>query len=164
MSGKRQPTALVKANGRKHLSRAEERQRLAREAANPTPENAKIRAPDWLSPALRGEFNELRGQLVELGIFAKLDRDTLARYLTARRMYLRAVDLVQEALDTEDAALAAKWGALQDRYFKQCRACANDLGLTISSRCRLVLPKKDEEPEEDELAEFLRRRTAEGGA
>lgn len=30
----------------------------------------------------------------------------------------------------------------QDKLFKQCRQASSDLGLTISSRCRLVIPKK----------------------
>lgn len=32
----------------------------------------------------------------------------------------------------------------QDKLFKQCRQASSDLGLTISSRCRLVIPKKDD--------------------
>nr|WP_233099829.1 phage terminase small subunit P27 family [Bacillus velezensis] len=30
----------------------------------------------------------------------------------------------------------------QDKLFKQCRQASSDLGLTISSRCKLVIPKK----------------------
>ncbi len=32
----------------------------------------------------------------------------------------------------------------QDKLFKQCRQASSDLGLTISSRCKLVIPKKDD--------------------
>ncbi|MEC0352493.1 P27 family phage terminase small subunit, partial [Bacillus subtilis] len=32
----------------------------------------------------------------------------------------------------------------QDNLFKQCRQASSDLGLTISSRCKLVIPKKDD--------------------
>ncbi|MFS1511918.1 hypothetical protein VQL36_05705 [Chengkuizengella sp. SCS-71B] len=31
----------------------------------------------------------------------------------------------------------------QDKYFSQCRAAASDLGLTISTRCKLVIPKQE---------------------
>ena len=41
------------------------------------------------------------------------------------------------------------WSRIQDRYFKQTRACANDMGLTITSRCRLVVPGAGE-PDEPE--------------
>lgn len=33
----------------------------------------------------------------------------------------------------------------QDKLFKQCRQASSDLGLTISSRCKLVIPKKDDD-------------------
>ena len=33
----------------------------------------------------------------------------------------------------------------QDKLFKQCRQTATDLGLTITSRCKIVLPKTKEE-------------------
>jgi len=36
----------------------------------------------------------------------------------------------------------------QDKLFKQCRSTAIDLGLTITSRCKLVMPKKEEKPPE----------------
>ena len=37
---------------------------------------------------------------------------------------------------------------IQDRCMKQCRQGASDFGMTVSSRCRLEVPKvKDNEPE-----------------
>ena len=42
------------------------------------------------------------------------------------------------------------------RVEKICRGCATELGMTISSRCRLVVPKA-EEPAEDPLEELRRR-------
>ena len=54
-----------------------------------------------------------------------------------------------EALDQGDQEKADGWSRIQDRYFKQARACANDMGLTVTSRCRLVVPGagEQEEPE-----------------
>lgn len=80
MPGPRQPTDLLKATGRKHLSRAEE---------------------------------------------------------------------AADALDQRDQEAAEDWSRIQDRYFKQARACANDMGLTVTSRCRLVIPE-DLRPKEDD--------------
>ena len=37
---------------------------------------------------------------------------------------------------------------LQDKAFKQCLACAKELGLTITSRCKLVIPQPPEDDEE----------------
>ena len=55
---------------------------------------------------------------------------------------------------------AGNWSALQEKYFKQARACANDLGLTITSRCRLVVPKAPERPEENPLMHLLEQQRA----
>ena len=54
-----------------------------------------------------------------------------------------------EALEQGDQEKADGWSRIQDRYFKQARACANDMGLTVTSRCRLVVPGagEQEEPE-----------------
>lgn len=43
---------------------------------------------------------------------------------------------------------------LQDRYFKQAQTAAAALGLTISSRCKLIAPVKDEEPKQNKFAKF----------
>ena len=53
---------------------------------------------------------------------------------------------------------------VQERYFKQARNCANDMGLTVSSRCRLVLPSFlpaaafAPNDGEDEFSQILRKR------
>lgn len=42
---------------------------------------------------------------------------------------------------------------LQDRYFRQCRQGAADFGLTVSSRCRLIVPKAPETPKKNKFTE-----------
>ena len=37
---------------------------------------------------------------------------------------------------------------LQDKAFKQCLACAKELGLTITSRCKLVVPPPPDDDDE----------------
>jgi P27 family predicted phage terminase small subunit len=50
------------------------------------------------------------------------------------------------------------WSKIQERYFKQCRSSANDLGLSISSRCKLVVPEtKEEKPKENKFKQFEKR-------
>lgn len=138
MPGGRQPTDLVVAKGKKHLSRAEEAQRRAGEVAVPRPKAAK--PPKWLPEVLKKDFRAVGKQLIALGLYTDLDADTLGRYLVARNQYVIATAKTEAALEDGDAEEAETWGRLQDRHFKQARACANDLGLTVTSRCRLVLP------------------------
>ena len=161
MPGPRLPTDVVKERGRKHLSKAEEAQRRQGEVKLPKPK--KISPPKWLPEYLKGEFRALAKELLEADMGAAgLDRDTIGRYLVASRQYTAAAIQVQDALDAQNAEAAAEWMNIQDKCFKQANKCANDMGMTLTSRCKLVVPKK-EEPEEDEFTAFLQRRRASGG-
>lgn len=167
MAGARQPTDLVVAKGRKHLTQAEEDARRDREVIVPPPQRAK--PPKWLPKELHKEFRALGRQLLDVGLYTDLDADNLGRYLIAHHEYISATVEVQRALEPvpgrgRDLEAAESWGRVQDRYFKQARNCANDMGLTVSSRCRLVIPSvagtiagaADEGA--DEFTELLRRR------
>lgn len=138
MPGKRQPTDVVLANGRKHLSRAEEAQRRAGEVKLPQAKTA--RPPRWLPEELKKTFRALGKQLIQAKLYTELDADTLGRYVAAQHQWELATGHAEEALEAADQEEADGWSRIQDRYFKQARACANDMWLTITSRCRLVVP------------------------
>lgn len=164
MARPRQAAAVVIGNGRSHLTNAEKAQRLETDAlarsAGDGPAGS-FHPPSWLPKALRGEFNELRGLLADLGLISKMDRDILGFYLVARSEYASAGKRASDAIAAGDDEGAQSWSAIQDRYFKQARGCANDLGLTVTSRCRLVLPPKQEDAV-DEFTQLLQRRKAAG--
>lgn len=153
MPRQKEPLKLLEAKGKSHLSKKEKAERERSEVR--TKPVKQVRAPDWLPGNLRKEFNSLSKQLLELEIFSRLDRDTLARYLIAQEIYFRATSHVQEAITNSKSEEAVKWSSVQGRYFSQCRECANDMGLTISSRCKLVLPQK--EPQKENAFEQLMR-------
>lgn len=160
MPGPRQPTELVVANGRKHLTRAEEDQRRDQEVYVPVPERAE--PPKWLPKKLHDEFREI-GEILRLaGLYAELDRDALGQYFLARERWLRADRLASKAIREQDEKLAKEWTGVQSTYFRQCRQCAEVLGLSISSRCRLVVPQvlsaAAAPVEEDEFTKALRAR------
>lgn len=147
MAGKRQPTDVVIANGRKHLSRAEEAERRAGEVKVSPAKTAK--PPKWLLEELKPHFRRLGKRLIAAGLYTELDADTLGRYLVAQHQWELATDEVEKALAEIDPEEAEDWSRIQDRYFKQARACANDMGLTVTSRCRLVVPDTGKQAEED---------------
>lgn len=149
MAGTRQPTDVVVANGRKHLSVTEEAERRACEVQVPKPKT--IKAPKWLPEQLKKDFRALGKQLLACGLYTNLDADTLGRYLVAQHQYLLATGEAEKALSMKDQKNADAWGKIQERYFKQARNCANDMGLTVTSRCRLVVPNMDGKqfPEDD---------------
>ncbi len=165
MAGPRQAAEVIIANGRKHLTQAEKEQRMASDAAarkKSEGESDKFQAPDWLPKELRKEYAWYRKALTERGLIAQIDRDVLGFYLVARTEYTNAGKRASAAIAAGDVDGARDWSSIQERYFKQARACANDMGLTITSRCRLVLPPKEEE-QEDEFTAFLNRRRAAAG-
>lgn len=159
MAGRRQPTDVVVASGRKHLSRAEEAERRAGEVRLPPAKTAK--PPKWLPECLKKDFRALGKKLIIAGIYTDLDGDTLGRYLVAHHQWTAATDEVQKYLDERNAEEADVWGKIQERYFKQARNCANDMGLTVTSRCRLVVPDSAKQAGEDDNP-FLR--LIQGGA
>lgn len=146
MAGKRQPTDVVIANGRKHLSKAEEAERRASEVKVSPAKTAK--PPKWLPEGLRKDFRAVGKRLIAAGLYTDLDADTLARYLIAQSEYLMATSHVHKAYQERDPEEVEDWSRIQDRHFKQARNCANDLGLTVTSRCRLVVPESRQETED----------------
>lgn len=151
--------SVLEGNGRKHLSKAEKAQRVAQEVDLPKPKT--MRLPKWLPQEYRKEFRALAKELLEADLgAAQLDRDTLGRYVVAQAQYAQACKIAGEALAAQNSALAEKWSRLQDTCFKQARACANDLGMTITSRCRLVLPEGARPKEQNPFERMLEERMA----
>lgn len=151
MAGKRLPIEVVEARGNKHLTKSETAQRREQEVRAEEPK--QIRSPEYLPQNLKKDFLAIGNQLKALGIFSRLDYDTLARYLIARQFWNQASGEAAAAMESGDLDAMAGWTSIQHKYFQQCRACANDLGMTISSRCQLVVPKA--EPREENPFETL---------
>ena len=145
MAGGRQPTSLLLLKGNKHLSKNEIEERMAKEPKK-AKSNKAAKPPEFLPSELHKEFKATAKELMEIDIFTNLDVDTLARYLISKKMY----NDVTDALYNMSPNLIDEYGKLlnsQDKLFKQCRQTAMDLGMTITSRCKIVIPKKDEEKE-----------------
>lgn len=162
MAGQRQPIELVIANGKKNLTKKEIHDRLNSEVKPCTDE---IAAPSYLTAAQKKDFDKIAAQLEKLGIMGETDCETLARYVTAQSLYAQAVKdlrkLSKERPKDADALALVQWAQLQeimdkriDRYFKQATAAASKLGLTISDRCRLVVPDAPEAPKPDKFSKF----------
>ena len=153
MARPRQPIALIKARGKKHLTKAEIAEREAAELKIPTP--SVVEPPDYIAdaPKLVEEFNDIAEKLLTLKILTELDADSLARYLLAKQNYLQYTSLLNSAIRKNKVAEMATIQTMQDKAFKQVRAAASDLGLTISSRCRLVVPQAPEQ-KQNKFAKF----------
>lgn len=152
MAGQRLPLEVVQARGSKHLTKAEIKERQEREIK---PVMSNIIAPGYLTKKQKDEFYKIADQLKKLKILGETDVDTLARYITANNFYINAVKQMRKSEVKKDPLLFETWSRIQDKYFKQCRSSANDLGLSISSRCKLVVPEtKKETQKENKFKKF----------
>ncbi len=159
MARPREPIDLIAAKGRKHLTSKEYNGRKETEVTAPAD---NVRPPSFLSKKEREEFGELAEQLIGLKIMSNLDCGILARYIRAETEYVKVTKQMQKikflpdrkSMVPEDEQLEEQYARynylskIQTRLMKACNENARELGMTISSRCRLVIPKeKDEKPE-----------------
>ena len=156
MAGQRLPIEVVQARGSKHLTKAEIQERNEQEIK---PVTDDIIAPDYLTKKQKDTFYKLSAQLEKLKIMGETDVDALARYIVANDSYVHATKQLRKSEVKNDPMKYESWSKIQERNFKMVRASANDLGLSISSRCKLVVPgaNKEDKPKENKFAKFEKR-------
>ena len=153
MARPRLPVEVVQARGAKHLTKAEIQERNQSEV-KPIADN--IVATDYMTKKQKDEFYKISSQLQKLKIMGETDVDALARYITANDSYVHATKKLRTAEVKADPELYDGWSKIQERNFKMVRGAANDLGLTISSRCKLVVPEvnKEDTKKENKFKKF----------
>lgn len=163
MAGRpREPIELIIAKGKKHLSKQEIEDRTNSEIKC---DYTNVEAPEYLSDEEKIKFYEIAKILLDIGIISELDEDCLAHYLIANTNYIQYTkeirNLNKKILETKRADTKKRikyeidtYLTYQDRALKQCRACASDLGLSISSRAKLVMPPPKEPPKENKFTKF----------
>lgn len=158
----KQPINLIMAKGKKHLTKAEIEERQKTEIHT---DHINVTAPEYLTDEQKKDFYRIAKILLDIGIITELDEDCLAHYLISNSNYVSYTKKLNElngklarARKTEKKkdymSKIDLYLTYQDRALKQCRACANDLGLSISSRARLVMPEAKEPPKENKFNKF----------
>jgi len=168
MAGRnKQPLSVVQGKGKKHLTRQEIKERMEQE------ESIKgyadnVEPPSYLTAAQKKEFNKIAAELIRLEIFSNLDVDSLARYIDSKTQYIQMIKELKKIKPTETVTKPdgkkltfanedyPKLQRVKNALFGECRAAAADLGLTITSRLKLVLPPKEEKKTESKFAKFGR--------
>ena len=176
----REPIDLIKAKGKKHLSQKEYDERKESELQVPfvdvePPEYLTAKQKKEFN-AIAGKllslniFTELDVDVLAQYILAKtlyLEYSEQIKKVNAKANTVHEWSAIEEiAADCEGAdelkkllekILRRQRGNeitslmnLQDKAFKQCLACAKELGLTITSRLKLVIPQPTD-GEDDEL-------------
>lgn len=171
MGRNREPIELILAKGnRARKTKKEIRQRFETEIKAA---DDNIRPPRYLrKKAEKDKFYFIAGELGRIGIISNLDCDEIARYILSETDWLSYGQLIRstqtklnEAIKNDDEEKIdfytnriAKYESLRAKAFNQCHACASALGLTITSRCKLVVPKQDE-PKENKFRKFMNEDT-----
>ena len=163
MAGRnKQPLKVIEGKGRSnHITKDEAKKRMQHEDKMRGP-TENIEAPKYLLAAQKKEFVAIATKLLELGIFSELDVDVLARYLDSKQQYLslikdlrkvKATVVVKDEEDNEHIVANPNYPKLmrtKTNLFNECRAAASDLGLTITSRLKLVIPEPPQKSEKSE--------------
>ena len=178
--------SVVDSGKGKHWTKAEVEARKASEPKLPKPKALKppdwLSAPaKKLFKSYAKQLLEF-----PTGIISTLDVGTLARYCDCELSYaeasaqksfwlevcLRRLETIccpdavmvsnSDAQKLEDAYEEAKkqvdfWSGQMVKFEKMARSNATEMGMTVSSRCRLVVPKSDTKEETDPLAELQKQ-------
>lgn len=176
MAGQRQPIQLVQAKGRKHLTKEEIEERTSGEIIAPCD---KIEPPKFLTKEQRKNFNRIKKELMRIDLIANVDCEALGRLIVAQDQYAvvteqikitpltKQVPTFEERTDESGKKETIQTGMknvvnteyerlmrMQDTLIKQCRQMAGDFGMTVSSRCRLIVPKAAEQKPENKFAKY----------
>ena len=164
MARPREPVDLVVLKGKKHLTKAEIEERKSKEVKAPSD---KIRAPSYLPKDLRRDFKRLSDELIRVEIMSNLDIDALARYLITHKEWLKNAQILNDLSPVETiedekgnevvvpSGLYVELSKNKDRLLKMCRALASDLGLTITSRCKIIIPKPKDDKTKNKFSKFM---------
>ena len=136
------------------LSQEQIEERKEREVKPETLKTVKI--PSCIkSKQAKEEYRKIAKELIKLDIFSLLDVDSLARFVLSREQYLKIMDQISKTdllnQFNEVNCEYERLTSLANKYFTMCRQTAGDCGLTITSRCKIILPKKKEVDSNDDL-------------
>lgn len=180
MAGARQPLEVVQGKGRKHLTKAEIENRKKTEVKA---KSDNVQPPKFLGARQKKRFTEIANELLDLDIMANIDCDALGRLIIVEDEFIainkamkktplmikRRISLERRdedgnpvMMEVEEKVVNPEYNQLQimrGRVFKECRQGAADFGLTVSSRCRLVVARSSEPPKENKFMKYAKTGT-----
>jgi P27 family predicted phage terminase small subunit len=150
----KQPVDLVLAKGKKHLTKEEIKERKSQELQV---DLVNISTPEYLTSSQKREFEILSEKLQHIKIMTELDEETLARYIITNDEYKKIDKRLQRSINSKKFNIEkiTEIQKVHDKLLKQVRGLASDLGLTITSRMKIVVPKSEEEPKENKFSKFV---------
>lgn len=147
MARPREPVDLIKYKGRKHLTEDEYEERKESEVDVPF---VDVQPPSYLKKKQKEKFMDIAKKLLAIGIMTELDVDMLAMYILSHDLYLSYTKTIAQLIKINDIAGLKDVQNMQDKAFRQAHTAARALGLTITDRCRIVIPNPPDN-DDDEL-------------
>ena len=147
MARPREPADLIKAKGRKHMTEDEYEERKQSEIDVPF---VDVQPPSYLKKKQKEKFMDIADKLLAIGIMTELDVDMLAMYILSHDLYLSYTKTIAQLIKQNDIAGLKDVQNMQDKAFRQAHTAARALGLTITDRCRIVIPNPPDN-DDDEL-------------
>lgn len=157
----RKPIVLQEQKRRVHRSNAEKGERAKSERAMIVP-FTDVSPPSYLTTKKqKTEFCDIASMLHSVSdqLMTELDVDVLARYIIAKDNYLEFTKLLKAELrksgsDGFEVSRAERIQRMQNTAFNQAQSCASSLGLTVSSRLKLDVERKEDEPKQNRFSKF----------
>lgn len=147
MARPRKPIAVLEAEGKSHMTKKEIEERREQELKVPF---TNVKPPSYLNNKQKRKFKDIANKLLALGIMTELDVDCLAMYIISYDLYLSYTKTIVEQLDCGDLESVKDVQTMQDKAFRQALSAAKSLGLTITDRCKIVIPLPPDN-DDDEL-------------
>lgn len=159
----KQPISILQYKNKSHLTKAEIERRQAEEATV-KPKSDNIKCPYWLKDKVaRKEFKRIAAELQEIDLMSNLDVDLLAMYCQAYAQYQKATEELQDQplsitkydkferpYQVENPLIK-----IQLKYSDEMKKIASQMGLSISSRLKLVVPQPKNDKPKNKFSEFL---------
>lgn len=124
----------------------------------------KVFAPRWLDKEAKKEFNRVAKELKSIKLINNLDVTVLAIYCDAYSNFVKLTKQIQEegatisytnAKGATNEIVSPKVQA-QQKYTDTIMKCASKMGLSISDRLKLIVPKPVEETPVNKFAKFAK--------
>lgn len=145
MGRNKKPIEVIKAEGKCHLTKKQIQEREDGELKVPFTD---VKPPSYLNSKQKRKFKNIAEMLLALNILTELDVDCLALYIVSLDLYLTYTEELTKIIPKNDMKALKDLQNLQDKTLRQCLSCAKELGLTITSRAKLVIPTPPEQNEE----------------
>ena len=154
------PLSVIQGRGKSHHLTKDDIKKRQQQENTIKGFTDNIEPPKYLSVVQKREFTKIANELVRLGIFSNLDVDALARYIDSKDQYIKLIKILRKIKPTMVEEIEGReYVVANEAYTKlmrsknllinECRSAANDLGLSITSRLKLVIPKTEEKPKSE---------------